>query len=111
MLECCPKEKIVKIAKTSGTTGAKDCMRTMGITPTYDNLMGFIKNKIAEGGNLCDYNHHQRNKKDVIHLRHELGPKWSLFIATLTATMFESMLNKQVKSEVFENSATIEVTI
>jgi len=100
----------VELAKLSGSTGAKDALRTMGISPTYDNLMMFIKNKISEGENLFDYNHHHRDKKDVIHLRHGLGLKWSIFIATQTATMFESILNKQVKSEVFENSATIEVS-
>jgi hypothetical protein len=110
IMECIPNEKIVEIAKISGSTGAKDALRTMGITPTYDNLMSFIKNNISEGANLFDYNHHNRDKKDIIHLRHELGPKWSMFIATQTATMFESILNKQVKSEVFENYATIEVT-
>lgn len=110
IIECLPKEKIVEIAKISGSTGAKDALRTMGVIPTYDNLMQFIKNNIAEGSKLFDYNHHHRDKKDVIHLCHELGLKWSMFIATQTATMFESILNKQVKSEVFENSATIEIT-
>jgi hypothetical protein len=100
----------VEIAKISGSTGAKDALRTMGVIPTYDNLMQFIKNNIAEGSKLFDYNHHHRDKKDIIHLRHELGLKWSMFIATQTATMFESILNKQVKIEVFENSATIEIT-
>jgi hypothetical protein len=110
MINCLSKEKIVELAKLSGSTGTKDALRTMGISPTYDNLKLFIKNKTSEGENLFDFNHHHRDKKDVLHLRHELGLKWSIFIATQTATMFESILNKKVKSEVFENSATIEIS-
>lgn len=83
----------------------------MGIPPTYNNLTSFIKNNNGAYANWFDYNQYTRGKKEIIHLRHELGIKWSLFIANQTSTMFESILNKTAKTEIFDNSATLEITI
>lgn len=82
----------------------------MGISPTYDNLMNFTKNSMSKVGNWFDYSQHTRGKKDIIHLRHELGKNWSLFIANQVSTMFESILSKNVKSEIFDSYATLEIT-
>ncbi|PVX23013.1 MAG: hypothetical protein CW691_11905 [Candidatus Bathyarchaeum sp.] len=111
IIGCCPEARIVQIAKISGSAGAKDALRTMGISPTYQNLVKFAKNNMGTFGNWFDYSQHTRGKKEIIHLRHELGKNWSLFIANQVSTMFESILSKTVKSEIFDNSATLELTI
>ena len=82
----------------------------MGIEPTYDNVTHYIENNQGKSANWFDYNNHNRENTEIIHLRHSLGQKWSLFIATQAATIFETILNKHVKVEIFENSATLEIT-
>jgi len=51
-----------------------------------------------------------RNRKDIIHLRHELGKNWSIFIANQVSAMIECILNKTTTAEIFDNYATIEIT-
>jgi hypothetical protein len=111
IIGCCPEDRVKEIAKISGSTGTKDALRTLGINPTYDKLTNFIKENLGKSANWFDYSHHIRGKKDIIHLRHELGRKWSLFIANQTATMFKSILGITAKTEIFDNSTTIEITI
>jgi hypothetical protein len=110
IIGCCPEDSIEQIAKISGSIGAKDALRTLGINPTYDKLTNFIKENLGTYGNWFDYSHHVRGKKDIIHLRHELGRKWSVFIANQVATMFKSILNITPKTEIFDNCATLEIT-
>lgn len=110
IIECCPEDRIEEIARISGSIGAKDALRTLGIEPTYEKIIEFIKENLANSGNWFDYSHHARGKKDVIHLRHELGRSWSIFVANQVATMFKSFLGVSVKIEVFDNYATLEVT-
>lgn len=111
IVSCCPEDKLEEIAKTSGSAGTKDALRTMGIAPTYDNLMDFLKTSLGKNGNWFDLNRYTRNRKDVIHLHHELGKNWSIFIANQVATIIESILHKTTATEIFDNFSTIEITL
>jgi hypothetical protein len=44
-------------------------------------------------------------------LHHELGRNWSIFTANQVATMFESLLNKQAKTEIYNNFSIVEITM
>ncbi|PVX23998.1 MAG: hypothetical protein CW691_08955 [Candidatus Bathyarchaeum sp.] len=106
----CSKETIEKIAKKSGSTGTKNFLRTMGVSPTYQNLISFIKKNLGESANWFDFTHHSDGKKEIIHLRHELGKNWSIFIATQVTTMFKAILDKSPTVEILENYVTLEIT-
>lgn len=111
IVNCCPDEKLVEIARASGSTGVTDSLRTLGIAPNYNNLKGFIENNLAKSGKWFDYSEHTKGKKDIIHLRHELGKKWSLFIANQAATLFKTNLGITAKTEIFDNFATLKITL
>jgi len=110
IIACCPEEKVKEVAKISGSIGARDALRTLGIDPTYERLIEFIKDNLGKYGNWFDYSHHVRRTKDVVHLRHELGRRWSIFVANQVATLFKSLLDVTVKTEIFDNYATLEIT-
>ena len=108
-VNCCPKDRIIEIADFSASTLVKDGMRTIGLPMNYDSVTYFIKNIFGGLANwfICD--HHIRSNKEVFHLRHSLGNKWSIFIAEVTSTMFKSILSKNVETEVSEGSVTITI--
>jgi hypothetical protein len=111
MAGACPEEAIIGLAKKSGTTGAKDALRTMGITPTFDNVTFFIKNNMGKFCNWFDCSQYTNGKSETFHLRHGLGKNWSLFIGNQVATIFETILCKPAKAEIFSSFATIEVNL
>ncbi len=111
IMECCPEEEIEAIAEISGSTGAKDMLRTMGINPTYTELTHYIEDTLSKSANWFGYSQYTKGKKEIIHLHHELGRKWSLFVGNHVATMFKSMLNITAKTEIFDNSATLEINM
>lgn len=108
---CCPDERLKEIAKVSGSTGTKDALRTIGLPSTYEEVTLFIKNNLGKFANWFDYNQFSRGRKEILHLRHELGRKWSIFIAKQVSTMFESILDKTAKTELFDNAATLEIIV
>jgi hypothetical protein len=111
IISCCPENKLEEIAKESGSIGAKDALRTMGITPTYLHLTEFIKNNMGKSGNWFDYSQHTRGRTEIIHLRHTLDKNWSIFIALEIKTMFQSILDLPTKTEIRDNYVTLEVTL
>jgi hypothetical protein len=110
IIGCCPETSVEEIAKFSGSIGAKDALRTLGINPTYERLTEFIEENLGKYGNWFDYSQYVRRKTDIIHLRHELGRRWSIFVANQVAAMFKSILDITAKTEIFDNYATLEIT-
>ena len=111
IVNCCPENRLEEIAKESGSIGAKDALRTMGVIPTYAHITEFIKNNMGKFGNWFDYSQHTRGRTEIIHLRHTLDKNWSIFIAQEIKTMFQSILDLPTKTEIRENYATLEVTL
>ena len=111
LVSCCPEEKLTEIAKISGSAGSKDALRTMGIAPTYDNLIDFIETNMGKYGKWFGVTKYTRNRKNILHLHHELGKNWSIFIAHQISTTIETILNKKTSPEISTNSSTIEITM
>jgi hypothetical protein len=111
IVDCCSEDRLIEIAKSSGSTGTKDMLNTMGINPTYNAVTHFIENNLGKSANWFDYSQHAIGKKEIIHVRHELGKKWSLFIGNQIATMFKSILDITAKTEISDNSATLEINM
>lgn len=109
IVDCCSEDRLLEVAKISGSTGAKDMLRTMGLNPTYNEVTHFIENNLGKSANWFSFNQYTRGKKEIIHVRHELGRKWSLFVGNQIATMFKSILDITAKTEIFDNSATLEL--
>lgn len=65
IIGCCPEDRIVEIAKISGSEGAKNSLRTLGVNPTYDRVANFIKENLGKSGNWFDYTQHTRGKKTL----------------------------------------------
>jgi len=109
IIGCCPEDQIEEIARTSGSSGTKNSLRTLGINPTYDSVKYFIKDNLGKSANWFDYSQHTRGKTDIIHLRHELGRNWSVFVANQAATIFKSLLDITTKTEILDDCATLEI--
>ncbi len=110
-MKCCPENDVIKIAKKSGSTVTKDILGIMGMGLTYPNIVNFAENYLGKSSNWFQYAQQNKGKKELIHLHHELGRNWSAFTANQVATMFESLLNKLAKTEIYANFSTVEITM
>ena len=50
---------------------------------------------------------HQREGREILHLRHKFGSKWSAFIENYVASMFREILDHEPKVESLDNAVTI----
>ena len=109
IIGCCSERALTETAKVSGSTGTKDALRTLGIPSTHDSLVAFIKNNLGEFAGWFKFNNHIMKDKEMLHLRHTFGIKWSAFIAEVISTMFEFIMNKKVTTEISNFSVTITI--
>ncbi len=109
IIGCCSEEALMSTAKASGSTRTKDALRTLGIPSNHDSLIAFIRNNLGEFAGWFKFNHHIMEDKEMLHLRHVFGIKWSMFIAEAISTMFDFILKKKVTTEISNFSVTITI--
>ncbi|MCW4015127.1 MAG: hypothetical protein NWF06_02040 [Candidatus Bathyarchaeota archaeon] len=108
IIDCCTESEIKEIAQFTGSIETKDALRTLGIHSTYDKVLEHLKSVGIFGG-WFDFTQHTKDAGEYLHLRHEFGKKWSKFLAETISTVFKSILNTEIKIEVFDNYVTIQL--
>ena len=109
ILECCPDEKISENGLNAGSAIVKDLLLTMGVKPNYSFVLCLVKKLLAEFSGWFECDHHIMEDKEILHLRHELGMKWSLYLSGVATGTFNSILDKQVNIEHTDSSVTITI--
>lgn len=106
----CPEENLRLYAKHSGSAMAKDIFGVVGLKFNRENLAFYLEEINGRYANAFTYTHHINDcGKDVFHLRHNMGEKWSIFLSEEISTLIECCSGDQVKKELTKNTVTIEV--
>ena len=82
---------------------------TMGAALDYSFVILLVKKILAEFAGWFECDHHIKRDKDILHLRHNLGINWSIYISGVASGTFESILNKEVEIEFSDSSVTITI--
>ena len=67
----------------------QDILNTLGLSFDHESVTYLIKEFYGHYGNWFNYNHHIKNNKEIFHLRHNLGEKWSVYVSEVISTLFE----------------------
>ncbi len=103
ILNAASDEDIVKAAEAEGQSSPVAYVTSMNGHLTVDNLLGFIKD-LSVHAHLFQYSIISKSPPTFT-LVHELGPKWSLFIAHYLAEAFNKA-GKQVKFTTSDRAVT-----
>ncbi len=103
ILNVASEEDIVKAAEVEGRSSPVAFITSMNGHLTVDNVIGFIKD-LSVHAHLFKYSVMSQSPPTFT-LVHELGPKWSFFIAHYLAEAFKSA-GKQVKFTTSDRAVT-----
>ena len=109
ILECCPEDKVRENGRNAGSTITRDMLLTMGVTPDYSFVILLVKKILSEFAGWFECDHHVKRDKEILHLRHDLGIKWSIYVEAAASEMFNSVLGKKVTTEISDSSVTITI--
>ena len=109
LLECCPEDKVRENGRNAGSTITRDMLLTMGVAPDYGFVILLVKKILSEFVGWFECDHHVKRDKETLHLRHDLGIKWSIYLSEVAAGTFNSILNKEVTIELSDSSVTITI--
>ena len=109
ILECCPDDKIRENGINAGSEITRELLLTMGVSPNYSFVIGLVKKLLSEFAGWFECDHHIRRDKEILHLRHDLGMKWSIYLAGVASGTFNSILKKEIDIQLSDSSVTITI--
>ena len=109
LLECCPENEVRKRGKTAGLEITRDMLLTMGAAQDYNFVILLIKKILAEFAGWFECDHHIKRDREILHFRHDLGIKWSIYVEAAASETFSSVLGKEVTTEISDSSVTVTI--
>jgi hypothetical protein len=109
LLESCSREKLEETAKKAGSTIAQDLFRTFELKFNYDGVTYFLTTVLDGYANWYKCQHYVQDGTEIFHMRHNLGEKWSIYVAEVSSNAIEFCCNKKAKKEFLDGAVTIKV--
>ena len=111
IVKSCPEENLTETARKGGTQNVEDVFRTIGLNLDRKGVTFFITGICGKYAKWFKCEHYLKEDKEVFHLRHHLGKKWSLYVAEVISTIYQYALNIKVSIEPIEAGVTVEVPL
>ena len=105
-------ESLAEAGTKSGALDAINIVNSMGLTLDYDSFVYLITEHLG-GPHFARWFqcfHHTQGNKDIFHLQHDLGPKWSVFLEKYILSFLRSMTNMKATTRVYDYAITLNVT-
>jgi hypothetical protein len=109
ILESCPEDKLRENGRNAGTNIARDVLLTMGAKPNYELVILIITKLLSEFAGWFEYDYHVKQDRDILHLRHNIGVNWSIYVSEASNAAFATVLKKDVSIEHTEYSVTVTI--
>ena len=103
------------VAKAAAKSGALDCVNlvnAMGLPMNYDSFVYLITEHFG-GPNFARWFqcfHHQQGNKDIFHLQHDFGQKWSIYLENYLLAFLKAMTDAEATTRTYEYAVTLKVT-
>jgi hypothetical protein len=109
LLESCPADEVREKGRKAGLEISRDMLLTMGAANDYNFVILLVKKILAEFAGWFECDHHVKRDREILHFRHELGIKWSIYVEAAASETFSTVLGKQVSTEISDSSVTVTI--
>jgi hypothetical protein len=105
LLQLMEEEELIEAAKELGAERPIELMVKRGLSITYDTAIWYISN-LGENSGWFRSTLHVLQDKDMIHLSHPFGKKWSHFLKAYYISFFSEHVKVTPMAEVFTGSVS-----
>jgi predicted DNA-binding ribbon-helix-helix protein len=111
ILEMLNEEEISDFGKLVGASSVREGVTKRGLPLDFDSVNFLIEEVYDRYSGWFKCNTYKNGSEYVFNLRHIYGLKWSLFIDSFMDSMFMTLLDISVSSEVYDDAVIIRMPI
>ncbi len=108
LLNLMDEEELMEAAREMGKERPNELMVKRGLSITYDTAIWYISN-LGENSGWFRSTYHVLQDKDMIHLSHPFGKKWSNFLKEYYTSFFVELVGVSPEAEVFTGSVSFTI--
>lgn len=102
------KEKLIELGEHFGAYIPSHSLFLNGLDLTIENIVKSMKVQCQEF-NWYQFNSQTRNGKKKLLLRHRLGKKWSVYLNAYYKTLFQRLVDINIKTRVGDDSLALTI--
>jgi hypothetical protein len=110
LVEHLSNEQIADTAYARGDQKVRESLMQRGMLVNYDSVLWYIQQILGgyNGWFRCD--HIIEEKMERLHLSHNYGFKWSIFIMNYIASMLKEVIGLKINTVMLKNAVNIEIS-
>lgn len=105
------EEEAKLLGHHSSDRAPKDILKTFGLDLNPEDTEYFIEKILGYYGNWFVFNRHLIRDREIIHLRHNFGRTWSIYLFEAIEPLIEKSYGRKPKAEISDVAVTFELTI
>jgi hypothetical protein len=109
LLEGLSHEEINDSGRIAGRLRARDNLLIRGMTLNYNSLKWFILNVLDNYSGWFSCSYHEMDDDYMVHLRHNIGTRWSYFVQSYLESMVENLLEISLDAEILDSTVTLRI--
>ncbi|MCW4034485.1 MAG: hypothetical protein NWF03_03895 [Candidatus Bathyarchaeota archaeon] len=105
-------EDVITAAKKSGALDCINIVNAMGLPMNYDSFVYLITEHLG-GPSFARWFqcfHHTQGNKDIFHLQHDFGQKWSIYLENYLLAFLKAITDTEATTRTYEYAVTLNVT-
>lgn len=106
------EEQLASAGTKTGTLDAINIVNAMGMPMEYDTFIYLITEHLGgpKFARLFHCFHHTHGNKDIFHMQHDFGQKWSIFLEKYITSFLHTISDAEAKTRTYDYAVTLEVT-
>jgi hypothetical protein len=109
LMENLSDEEIADTAYARGSQKVRESLMQRGMLVNYDSVIWYVSQILGEYNGWFRCDHIVEEKMDRLHLSHNYGFRWSIFIMNYIASMLKEVLSLKINTVILKNAVNIEI--
>ncbi len=107
LLEKISEDEIKDLGREAGRSLPEEEILKRGLVNSFPSYVWLMKEVFGRYGGWFSVDQYATQDENVLHLKHFLDMKWSIYLSNFFSSMFDTNLNIEIKAELREESVTL----
>ena len=109
LLDFLSEDEITDFSYQKGSLWVKDDLMQRGMKVNYDNLLWYISQILGQSNRWFRYDYHEDGNVDSLHLSHNYGYRWSVFLSNFLTSIIFEVIGVRVNIGISANAVNFEI--
>ena len=109
LLDTLSEDEIAEISYQRGSVRVRDSLLQRGMKVSYDSVLWYISQILGQSNGWFRCDHNRDERVDSLHLSHNYGYKWSVFVSGFVSSILVEVIGVKVNTGISTNAVNFKI--